>query len=377
MPFVPQEQHARLSLIRTPQVGPVTFHDLISRFGTAREALENVGNLSVRGGRVKALRPVSRASIDDELEATARAGGRFVFHGEPEYPGLLATVDPAPPVIIVKGQAHLFDKPCVGMVGSRNASVNGRKMATSLARELGTAGYIVVSGMARGIDTAAHQGALDTGTIAVLAGGVDAIYPPENKDLYAELAERGAIISEMPLGYTAKARDFPRRNRLISGLSLGIVVVEAALRSGSLITARLAGEQSRDVFAVPGSPLDPRCRGCNQLIKESACLVETVDDITDVLARSQLMHMGEPDNARFGTTAPAIEEAVIKDFRSTITSLLGPTPCEIDDLIRASGAPPAAVRAILTELDLAERLDRLPDGKVALTDLGDLTDLAD
>lgn len=367
MPFVAQERHARLRLIRTPQVGPVTFHDLMSRFGTAREALENIGDLSLRGGRKKALTPVSAASIDDEMQTTQKAGAQFLFFGEPEYPALLATVEPAPPVIITRGFTHLLGKPCVGMVGSRNASVNGRKMATSLAKELGEADYTIVSGMARGIDTASHYGALETGTVAVLAGGVGSIYPPENKDLYAQLVEHGTIISEMPLGYTAKARDFPRRNRLISGLSLGIVVVEAALRSGSLITARLAGEQGRDVFAVPGSPLDPRCRGCNQLIKESACLVETVDDITDILASSQLTHLREPDNDTSGPGAPPpIDEAILKDFRSTIIDLLSPTPCDIDDLIRASGAPPAAVRAVLTELALAERLDRLPGGKVAL-----------
>lgn len=367
MPFDPQERYARLRLMRTRQVGPVTFHDLISRFGSAKEALDNIGELSLQGGRSRALRPASQASIDDEMATTQKAGAKFLFYGEAEYPPLLATVEPGPPVLIVKGFTHLLDKPAVGLVGSRNASVNGRKMATSLARDLGEAGYVVISGMARGIDTASHLGALETGTVAVLAGGVDAIYPPENKDLYAQLAERGAIISEMPLGYTAKARDFPRRNRLISGLSLGIVVVEAALRSGSLITARLAGEQGRDVFAVPGSPMDPRCRGCNQLIKESACLVETVDDITDILAGSQLTHLSEPgdDNSGAGSPPP-VEEAVLRDFRSAITELLSPTPCDIDELIRASGAPPAAVRAVLLELDLAKRLDRLPGGKVAL-----------
>lgn len=367
MPFEPEERIARLRLIRTPQVGPVTFHDLIHRFGSGREALENIGELSLRGGRGKALRPASRASAEDEISTNQKAGASLLFHGETEYPALLAMVDPAPPVIIARGFLHLFGKPSVGMVGARNASVNGRKMATSLASELGQAGFVVVSGMARGIDTAAHQGALETGTIAVLAGGIDSIYPPENKDLYEAIAERGAIISEMPPGYTARARDFPRRNRLISGLSLGIVVVEAALRSGSLITARLAGEQSRDVFAVPGSPLDPRCRGCNQLIKESAHLVETADDITEILAHSQLIHMGEParreDDQR---AAPPIDESIVKDFRAAITELLSPTPCDIDDLIRASDAPPGAVRAVLTELTLAERLDHLPGGKVAL-----------
>lgn len=368
MSFESEERIARLRLARTPQVGPVTFHDLIARFGSGREALESVGGLSLRGGRAKALKPATRASVEDEIATAERLGASILFHGETKYPGLLSTVDPAPPVIITRGFTHLFEKPSVGMVGARNASVNGRKMAASLAADLGKAGFIVVSGMARGIDTAAHQGALETGTIAVLAGGIDSIYPPENKDLYAAIAERGTIISEMPPGYTAKARDFPRRNRLISGLSLGVVVVEAALRSGSLITARLAGEQSRDVFAVPGSPLDPRCRGCNQLIKESAHLVETVDDITDILTRSHLMdHMREPGNDKSGAAStPSLDESVVKDFRAAITELLSPTPCDIDDLIRASGAPPAAVRAVLTELTLAERLDRLPGGKVAL-----------
>lgn len=365
MAFSNEEKLARLRLIRTPQVGPVTFASLIAQFGNAIEAVENIGEVSMRGGRAKPLSPASKSRTEDEIAATLKVGAQLIFSGDTNYPKLLANIEPVPPVLIVKGHAHLLEKPTVGMVGARNASANGRNMSTTLAKGLGQNGFVIVSGMARGIDTAAHHGALETGTIAVLAGGVDSIYPPENADLYKAICEQGLVIAEMPPGYTAKARDFPRRNRLISGLSLGVIVVEAALRSGSLITARLAGEQSRDVFAVPGSPLDPRCRGCNQLIKESAVLVETVEDITDVLAQSQLPLFEEP--ARSTPNAkPMASSEVRDDWRKTILELLGPAPCEIDDLIRESGVAPGAVRAVLLELDLADRLDRLPGGKVAL-----------
>jgi len=319
----------------------------------------------MRGGRAKPLNPASKSKTEDEIAATYKVGAELIFSGDTNYPNLLANVEPVPPVLIVKGHTHLLAKPTVGMVGARNASANGRNMSTTLAKNLGERGYVVVSGMARGIDTAAHHGSLEEGTVAVLAGGVDSIYPPENKDLYHAICEQGLIVAEMPPGYTAKARDFPRRNRLISGLSLGVVVVEAALRSGSLITARLAGEQSRDVFAVPGSPLDPRCRGCNQLIKESAVLVETVDDITDVLEQAQLPLFEEPAGANHNAR-PVAPSDIRDDWRKQILELLGPAPCEIDDLIRESDVAPGVVRAVLLELDLAERLDRLPGGKVAL-----------
>jgi DNA processing protein len=366
--FDKEEKIARLQLIRTPQVGPVTFGNLIDQFGSGVEALENIGAASLRGGRAKPLAAPSRAKIEDEISATEKIGGHFIFHGEANYPKLLGAVEPAPPVLICRGHPHLFEKQAVGMVGARNASANGRKMANTLARGLGEAGYVIASGMARGIDTAAHVGALKTGTVAVLAGGVNSIYPPENEDLYHQICERGVVVAEMPLGYTAKARDFPRRNRLISGLSLGVVVVEAALRSGSLITARLAGEQSRDVFAVPGSPLDPRARGCNQLLKESAILAETVEDITDILESSHLPHFDEPSSHDDATPSALtkVEPEVADKFRKTIEELLGPSPCEIDDLVRESGAPAGVVRVVLLELDLAERLDYVPGGKVAL-----------
>lgn len=363
-----EEKLARLRLIRTPQVGPVTFAHLIGQFGNAVSALENLGEISLRGGRAKPLTAASRAKIEDEIASTEKLGATFLFAGEADYPKLLTTVDPVPPVLIARGHKHLLNKHAVGIVGARNASVNGRKMAGILAEGLGEAGYVVASGMARGIDTAAHQASLTAGTIAVLAGGVDSIYPPENEDLYHQIVEQGVIIAEMPPGHTARAKDFPRRNRLISGLSLGVIVVEAALRSGSLITARLAGEQSRDVFAVPGSPLDPRCQGCNQLIKESAILTQTVDDVIDVLAQSQLPHFDEPDRYRAPPIAAPTQTPleVREEWRHLLLELLGPSPCEIDDLIRASDLAPGVVMAILLELDLAERLDRLPGGKVAL-----------
>lgn len=368
MTFSDEEKTARLRLIRTPQVGPVTYAALLDQFGTATEALANLGDLSLRGGRAKPLKPISLAQAEDEIAATEAMGGTLIFSGDPDYPTLLANTDPVPPLLVARGNRHLLARNAIGMVGARNASANGRSMATTLARGLGEAGYVVVSGMARGIDTSAHAGSLEGGTIAVLAGGVNSIYPPENETLYHQITEQGLVIAEMPPGYTAKARDFPRRNRLISGLSLGVLVVEAALRSGSLITARLAGEQGREIFAVPGSPLDPRCRGCNRLIKESAVLVETVEDITDVLSQTHLplFEEREKPNASSPSAPPMAPSEITEAWRKAIAELLGPTPCDLDDLIRESGAPPGAVRAILLEMDLAERLDRLPGGKVAL-----------
>lgn len=368
MSLTQEEKIARLRLIRTPQVGPVTYAHLMAQFGNAIAAIDNIGQASMRGGRAKPLTAASRAQTEDEFSQTEKLGASLVFSSEPDYPKLLKTIEPVPPVLVLRGHTHLLDKRAVGMVGARNASANGRKMASTLAADLGKAGYVIASGMARGIDTAAHAGSLATGTVAVLAGGVDSIYPPENDKLYNEIVEQGVIIAEMPPGYTAKARDFPRRNRLISGLSLGVIVVEAALRSGSLITARLAGEQSRDVFAVPGSLLDPRCRGCNQLLKESAILAETVDDITDVLDRSQLPHFDEPSKETQNQIrqTPVTSSEVSEAWRRDVIELLGPSPCEIDDLIRESGVAPGAVHAILLELDLAGKLDRLPGGKVAL-----------
>ncbi|WP_395679664.1 DNA-processing protein DprA, partial [Inquilinus sp.] len=270
-----------LRLARTDAVGPITFHALIARYGSAGAAIAALPELSRRGGRRVELKPPAIAEAKRELEALARIGGRLVAACEPDYPAILAMIEDAPPVLSLLGRGDLAARPMVGMVGARNASLNGRRFAHDMARQLGEAGFTVVSGFARGIDTAAHEGAFATGTLAVLAGGIDIVYPPENAGLYDRLTDSGLVVAECAVGTQPTARHFPRRNRLISGLSLGTVVVEAALRSGSLITARMAAEQGRQVLAVPGSPLDPRAQGCNRLIRGGATLVESAEHVIE------------------------------------------------------------------------------------------------
>jgi DNA processing protein len=288
----------------------------------------------------------------------------YIALGEPEYPARLRAIDDAPPLIAIRGRAEVFATPMIGIVGSRNASAAGCKFAAFIARGLSQAGFVIVSGLARGIDAAAHHASLDTGTVAVLAGGHAHIYPPEHIKLLESLVETGVALTEMPFDWEARARDFPRRNRLISGVSLGVVIVEAASRSGSLITARMALEQGREVFAVPGSPLDPRAEGTNALLKQGAALVTDVEDILSVLQPILGIPPGtpaqEPDVDRQDPAEPGPDE------RRRITMLLGPTPVEIDDLVRLSGARPAIVRAVLLELEIAGKLERQPGGRVSL-----------
>ncbi|RWO53702.1 DNA-processing protein DprA [Mesorhizobium sp.] len=355
-----------LRLIRTPNVGAATFRDLINRFGSAETALEMLPELMVSGGARKAVRIPTVAEAEAELETARRAGARFVGIGEADYPPLMKSMDHPPPLLAVKGEGAVFRLPAVAIVGARNASLAGIKMARTLAAELGRDGFGIVSGLARGIDTAAHQGSLASGTIGVLAGGLDLPYPPENAALCNEIAERGgAIISEMPFGWQPRAQDFPRRNRLVAGAALGLVVVEAALRSGSLISARLAGEMGRLVFAVPGSPLDPRAAGANALLKDGATLVTEAADITAAIAplvgklapRTPLLE--EPPD--FSATPPPGE-----DDRARIIEALGPTPVAIDEIIRHTGLHPAQVFMVLLELDLAGRLERHAGGNVSL-----------
>ena len=283
MAITDDERVARLRLIRSENVGPITFRRLIERFGSAADALEALPEMSRRGGRLRAIKVASQGAAMGEIEAISALGATLVAHGEPDYPERLAAIEDAPPILIVRGFLHLLPRPGVAMVGARNASLNGRRFAEELARDLGEAGFVIVSGLARGIDGAAHQGGLDTGTIGVMAGGIDIVYPREHQNLYDEIAARGVLVSELPPGTQPQARHFPRRNRIISGLTLGTVVVEAVVRSGTLITARLAAEQGREVFAVPGSPRDPRSHGPNHLIKNGATLVEKADDVTEVL----------------------------------------------------------------------------------------------
>jgi len=352
-----------LRLIRSENVGPRSFRALLAHYGSASAALAALPALARRGGAERAIRICSRDDAERELAAAEQQGVALIALGEPDYPERLAAIDDAPPLLAVRGQGAALARPTLAMVGSRNASAAGLKFAGRLARELGEAGFVVVSGLARGIDAATHRASVATGTVAVLAGGQARIYPAEHAELLDEIVIEGAAVSEMPLEWEPRSRDFPRRNRLVSGLALGVIVVEAALRSGSLITARLAAEQGREVFAVPGSPLDPRAEGTNGLLKQGATPVTEANDVIAVvqpiLGRSPpTVNAAEPDPG-----PPAAEPDT--EARARIVALLGPTPVAIDDLIRLSGASVAAVRTALLELDVAGRLAR-QQGLVAL-----------
>jgi len=361
-PLSDEERIQWLRLARTPNVGPVTFKQLLARFGSAAAALAEVPRLARRGGG--AAPKVDEALIRREVEALAALGGRFVAAVEADFPRGLAALEAPPPLIAVLGHAVVLKRESIAMVGARNASALGRKLAQRLARELGEAGLTVVSGMARGIDTAAHEGALPTGTCAVLAGGVDVVYPPENKALYDRIKAEGAVVSEMALGEQPQGRHFPRRNRLISGMARGVVVVEAAESSGSLITARFALEQNREVFAVPGSPLDPRAKGTNRLLREGAVLTETAEDVLAVL--KPMLGGGFDETGSAGTPPPeTVSEEEVDRIRAAVTEALGPAPVQVDELIRLSGAPAAAVLSVLLELELAGKLARHPGNAVS------------
>lgn len=358
-----------LRLIRSDNVGPATFRDLINHFGTAETALAMLPELSRRGGSTRTVRIASEAEAEKELEIAARFGARFLGIGEPGYPPALRQIDGAPPLLAVKGDLAVTGLPAVGIVGSRNASISGAKFAALMARDIGRAGYAIISGLARGIDTAAHRASLETGTIAAMAGGLDRPYPPENVELLREICDGGGLaISEMPFGWEARARDFPRRNRLIAGVALGVVVVEAAARSGSLITARLAGDFGRLVFAVPGSPLDPRCEGTNGLLKDGAAVTTRADDVLQALAPLSNIDLfsgssaNEPGGDREHQPTPPPSDSE----RARITDALGPTPVEIDDIVHHTGLAPSAVYLVLLELDIAGRLHRHPGGLVSI-----------
>jgi DNA processing protein len=349
-----------LKLARTENVGPVTFEQLIQRFGTAGKALAALPDLARRGGRAAGLKLPTDAAVDQELADGAALGARLIASCEPGFPQTLAALDPPPPLIWVRGRAELLDRPCVAIVGARVASAAGQRFARGLAAELGQSGHIVVSGLARGIDAAAHEGSLPTGTVAVLGGGVDDIYPPEHAALYARIVETGCVVSENEPGRTAVARDFPRRNRIIAGLSRAVVVVEAELRSGSLITARLAAEQGREVLAVPGSPLDPRAKGTNDLIRQGAALCEGAEDVLRAL--EGLRGFREPERDVYAS-GPAAEPD--DALRREVAALLSPTPVSRNEIVRATGAAAPAVFAALVELSLAGRCELLPGGMVS------------
>ncbi len=348
-----------LRLIRSENVGPATFRSLINHFGSAEAALEALPALARRGGSA-ALSIPSAAQAEAEIERTLAYGARLVAISEPLYPAYLRQIAAPPPLVTIRGGSReLFGRPTAAIVGSRNASVVGHKMAERIGRGLGEAGFVVVSGLARGIDGAAHRASLDTGTVAVIAGGIDHVYPEEHGPLMEEIVSRGgAILTEMPFGWNPRAKDFPRRNRIVSGMSLGVVVVEAAARSGTLHTARYALDQGREVFAVPGSPMDPRAEGTNRLIRDGATLTRSAEDVITVLRPMlendapsflELREDGETDMAPDGIGA---------ESRASVVDALGPAPVSIDDIILHTGLTPSMVSVILLELDLAGRIER-------------------
>lgn len=350
---------ARIRLIRSGLIGPVTYRQLIARFGSAQAALDAIPDLARRGGgKAPAIFSVQAAKI--EMEKVEKLAGRYLVLGHGLYPRLLAELDDAPPLIIAKGDVGLLDRPTVAIVGARNASAAACRFARSLAHDLGSAGLAVVSGLARGIDSAAHDGALETGTIGVIAGGIDVFYPPENEGRQKAMFERGLVLAEMPPGTEPRARHFPYRNRIIAGLCSGTIVVEAAPRSGSLITARLAAEAGREVMAIPGSPLDPRAQGCNQLIRDGATLVQNAADVMEAIS---------PSRTRVASPSFDYEPQPANDEDATdsVEALLGPSPVPVDEVIRLSGASSGAVQMALLELDLAGRLERHAGNRVSLT----------
>lgn len=364
--FDEAERLNRLRLIRTENVGPMTFRQLIARFKSATAALEALPTLARRGGRGRRLVIPPLAEAQRELEALDELGGRPIFLGEAEYPPLLAMTEDAPPVLNLLGHGQILHRPTIGIVGSRNASTQGKRIAMDFARGLGQAGYVVASGLAMGIDAAAHGGALETGTIAAVAGGVDVIYPRENAGLYRDIAARGAILAEQPVGTVGKARHFPRRNRIISGLSKAVLVVEATQRSGSLITARLAAEQGREVYAIPGSPLDPRARGANDLIRNGAALVETPEEMIRLLNDLPEPHLATPDQYSFDMAPPSDpKEEILLRAREAILHALTPTPVLLDDLIVDLQLTPNVASIAILELELAGKIERHAGNRIS------------
>ncbi len=367
---------ARLRLARSEGVGPIGYRRLLLRFGSADAALDALPRVARNGGKPEPPSIPAVAEVQREIDRFEKLGARLLFVDDPDYPPLLAMLDDAPPMLAVLGDVAALSRRAVALVGSRNASANGQRIAENLAAELAEAGIAVVSGLARGIDTAAHTGALRTGTtIACVAGGLDVPYPPENAELQARIARGGAVVAEAPPGTAPMARHFPRRNRVIAGLSLGVVVVEAAPRSGSLITARLALEAGRELFAVPGSPLDPRCRGSNGLIRDGAHLTETAADVLDNLpdhplregiSRSPLFARDAAPERLSETQPEYADPPDLPAVRAQVLDLLGPSPVLVDDLIRRCQFPAAAINAVLLDLEIAGRVEALPGGRVAL-----------
>jgi DNA processing protein len=355
----------KLRLIRSPNIGPVTYRQLIGRFGDAASALRALPDLIARGGG-RNITLASASEVEAEFAATLAFGAKYIFIDDPDYPGLLSEIDNAPPVFNYVGDTSLLSRISVSIVGARNASASACRFARQLAYDLGNEGIVVTSGLARGIDTAAHVGALQSGTIGVIAGGIDVVYPPENRDLQAAVAAQGLLIAEQPFGTEPRARHFPHRNRIIAALSRGTVVVEAAPKSGSLITSRLAAEAGREVMAVPGSPMDPRARGCNHLIREGATLVQDAQDIAELIRPivGSIMRQPRADSQPSLLADLDIERS---DSRQVVTNLLGMTSISVDEIVRQSGLPPSQVQMVLLELELAGRLERGAGSKVKLS----------
>ncbi len=359
---------AWLRLARSRRVGPATFIRLIREHGAPEAALAALPGLAAAAG-VPGYAAAGRAEIDAEWAAGLAAGAQPLLLGGADYPALLATIADPPPFLWALGDPGLGARPAVALVGARNASALGCRMAARLARELGARGLAVASGLARGIDAAAHEASLATGAVAALAGGIDVIYPPENAGLAARLAAEGLVLSEMPMGHAPRPQDFPRRNRIISGLALGVVVIEGAERSGSLITARNALDQGREVMAVPGNPLDPRAGGCNALIRDGATLVRSAADVAEALAAA-LADAPAPRPARLAAQRPSqpaapATPAAHGELADRLLDLLGPAPGPEDLLIRATGAAPAEIAAALLDLELDGRILRHPGGLVS------------
>jgi DNA processing protein len=360
---------ARLRLARAENVGPRTYQALVRRFGSPEAALEALPEMTRRGGRSKTIKAPDQESVAAEVASLSKLGGVLIASDDPTYPDLLNQIYDPPPVLTALGDTALLSRPMIGMVGARNASAAGRRFAESMARELGEAGYGVVSGLARGIDTASHQGSLATGTIAVLAGGIDNIYPPENASLYQSIADQGLLLCDQPLGLTPRSGHFPRRNRIVAGLALGVVVVEATERSGALITARLAAENGRDVFAIPGNPGDPRARGPNRLIKDGAALVESTQDVLSLLretGRSIPIQPREPEPEGFDFGTIPDDPPPNQDAQERVLSALGSTPVEVDELVRRCQVTPSEAQILLLELELAGRVERHPGNRISL-----------
>jgi DNA processing protein len=360
------EKIAWLRLIRTDNVGPITFYNLLQTYGSAVKAIEALPSLARRGGRLKNLIVADAGNVLKEMDRLHQIGGEFIYAADSSYPLSLAATEDAPPVLSILGNKKLLNLPAIGMVGARNASLNGRKFAEKIAGELGRGGQMITSGLARGIDTSAHIGALPTGTIAVVAGGIDIIYPPENEKLYQGIIKDGCVVAESPLSMEPISRHFPRRNRIISGLSTGVLVVEATLKSGSLITARMAAEQGRDVYAVPGHPFDPRAAGPNKLIQDGATLIQSADDILEHIGGFHGSDISLQEAPQSPWMAQVMDEKDADEIRDIILQNISTTPVTVDELVRNCHLTIPSTQMVLLELELAGRLQRLPGNRIVL-----------